>query len=67
MALIDCPCCGNEVSPNASSCPDCGEPIKGLAAVSGGGINLKDPVHFVGVLIVVLFSLAIVSYVMNVE
>ncbi|MDR3149870.1 MAG: zinc ribbon domain-containing protein [Oscillospiraceae bacterium] len=27
MALIVCPGCGNNVSPNASACPNCGEPI----------------------------------------
>lgn len=27
MALIKCPACGNMVSANANSCPNCGEPI----------------------------------------
>ena len=27
MALIKCPECGHDVSPNAVSCPFCGEPI----------------------------------------
>lgn len=26
--LIDCPACGKQVSPNASSCPGCGEPLR---------------------------------------
>ena len=28
MPLIKCPACGNEVSSNAKSCPNCGEPIE---------------------------------------
>ena len=27
MALIKCPSCGRDVSSNATSCPNCGEPI----------------------------------------
>ena len=27
MPLIKCPCCNKEISSNASSCPNCGEPI----------------------------------------
>lgn len=29
MALIKCPMCGKNISPNAESCPGCGEPVKG--------------------------------------
>lgn len=28
MPLIKCPMCGKEISPNAVSCPNCGEPMK---------------------------------------
>lgn len=28
MALITCPSCGKQISPNASTCPGCGEPVK---------------------------------------
>ena len=27
MALIDCPACGRECSPQAASCPHCGQPL----------------------------------------
>ena len=28
MALITCSACGKQISPNASACPGCGEPVK---------------------------------------
>lgn len=28
MALIKCPECGKEISPNATACPNCGQPIR---------------------------------------
>ncbi|WOO43129.1 zinc-ribbon domain-containing protein [Rubellicoccus peritrichatus] len=31
MALISCSDCGKRVSSNAASCPNCGNPIKGVA------------------------------------
>lgn len=32
MALIKCPECGRQVSNQASACPNCGYPIKGLSS-----------------------------------
>lgn len=58
--LIKCPTCGNDVSQNAPSCPHCGEIINQKMTHYTGAINMKDPVHFIGVLIsafVILFIL----------
>ena len=27
MSLVECPSCGKDISPNATSCPGCGEPL----------------------------------------
>lgn len=35
MALVKCPECGKEISSNAESCPNCGNPMKG----QGGGVQ----------------------------
>lgn len=48
--LINCPACGKQVSANAAACPACAEPIKPGRAKTGG-INLRDPVHVVGVVL----------------
>lgn len=32
MALVKCPECGRQVSNQASACPNCGYPIKGLSS-----------------------------------
>lgn len=53
-----CPMCGRSVSPNAAACPGCGEPIA-PAKTNTQGINLKDPLHMVGVIIAVLMLLGI--------
>ena len=53
MALINCPACEKEVSPNAVTCPNCGEPLKDEPTKTIGSINPKDPVHFVGIVIAV--------------
>ena len=36
MALIKCPECGNEVSSSATSCPNCGYPIRETLSVNNG-------------------------------
>lgn len=59
--LINCPACGRPVSCNAAACPACAEPIS-RATANTGRINMRDPVHFIGVVasaIVLLFLLAI--------
>ncbi|MDO8530932.1 MAG: TM2 domain-containing protein [Dehalococcoidia bacterium] len=39
MALIDCPDCGKQVSPEAVSCPGCGRPVKGVGNAAGSVIS----------------------------
>lgn len=56
MSLIKCAACGNEVSIEAAACLKCGHPIK---ATPAGGINMKDPVHIVGVIAVGVILLGI--------
>ncbi len=48
--LCTCPACGRDVSIRAPACPHCGEPFK-LAAANPGGINMRDPIHVIGVVI----------------
>ena len=54
MALIECPECGSEVSSEAAACPKCGHPLR---AKPSGGINMKDPVHAIGVILLVIILL----------
>lgn len=49
MALIKCSECGREVSDKASTCPNCGNPIK-----SKNSFNLKKPILSIVVLLFVL-------------
>ena len=49
MALIKCSECGHEVSNKASTCPNCGNPIK-----LKNGFNLKKPILSIVVLLLVL-------------
>ena len=59
MALITCPECGAEVSSAAAACPKCGHPIK---ATPAGGINAGDPVHMIGIIVVIVILGAIVVF-----
>ena len=45
--MIKCPACSCEVSSQAAACPQCGHLFK-----SAGAINLRDPVHLVGIALV---------------
>ena len=55
--LSKCPSCSREVSSKAASCPHCGHQFK-----APGGINLRDPVHLIGIVIIVLFGVGCVLY-----
>ncbi len=57
MALVKCPECEADVSSEAAACPKCGRPMK---ATPAGGINPRDPVHVLGIIIAVLVGLGIV-------
>lgn len=60
MPLVKCPACGKSVSPNAPACLGCGEPIKSSVEKASGAINLKDPVHVIGLILVGIFILVII-------
>src|ERR1039457_3370046 len=53
--LTSCPSCNAEVSTKADFCPKCGHRFR-----YAGGVNLKDPVHVIGLIICVIFSLAVI-------
>lgn len=55
MGLIQCPTCTKEISDRAPVCIHCGEPIKSTVETAyGGGINLRDPVHVIGIVVCIL-------------
>lgn len=54
--LRKCPTCGSDVSVRAPSCPKCGEPFA-LGAAKVGGVNMRDPVHLIGVVLAVVIAL----------
>jgi hypothetical protein len=56
-----CPTCQNQVSVTANSCPKCGHMFK-----YAGGINLKDPVHIVGLLICAAIIVLVTIYILSV-
>jgi len=59
VTLIKCPECGTEVSSEAAACPKCGHPLQ---AKPSGGINTKDPVHVIGIILVVIILLLAVGF-----
>jgi predicted amidophosphoribosyltransferase len=65
MSLIKCPACGRDVSKNAPSCPGCGEPIKSSVEKASGAINMKDPVHLIGVIFAIAVLLGIILLFVN--
>ena len=56
--LTSCPSCGNDVSTQADTCPKCGHRFK-----YAGGINMKDPVHVLGVGICVVIVVSVIIYI----
>jgi hypothetical protein len=55
--LTKCPSCRAEVSTEAAACPKCGHQFK-----YAGGINLKDPVHVIGLIICALIVVGVAFY-----
>lgn len=39
MALVKCSECGKEISSNAESCPNCGNPMRGQSSDVQGGVR----------------------------
>lgn len=58
--LRNCPACGRDVSARAPACPHCGEPFR-LAAAGAGGINMRDPIHVIGVAIAVIVGIGAIG------
>jgi hypothetical protein len=58
MAMIHCVACGHEVSEQAASCPNCGQPI---ARKSGGGTALKVIGIVAAVVIAIILVIALVA------
>jgi len=48
--LIKCKACGKEVSENAHTCPNCGEPIK----LKGEGRSRCKPLGFAGIAVIAI-------------
>ncbi len=55
-----CPTCGKQISLTATSCPQCGHTFK-----YAGGVNLRDPVHVIGLGVCVLMILMAVIYILS--
>jgi len=55
-----CPTCASRISITANSCPKCGHVFK-----YAGGVNLKDPVHVIGLGICVLIVVLVVIYILS--
>lgn len=59
--LIACPTCGCSVSRNAAACPECGEVINVQMQKPSGAINLRDPVHLIGVILAAIIVLGVIA------
>lgn len=66
MSLVKCKTCEKSISSNASACPSCGEPVdRKVVSKQGGAIDISDPVHLIGVLIVIGLVVSAVYLVFN--
>jgi uncharacterized paraquat-inducible protein A len=60
-SLNKCPSCNSDVSVHAAACPKCGHQFK-----YAGGINLKDPVHVIGLGICALIIIGVIYYILSI-
>jgi DNA-directed RNA polymerase subunit RPC12/RpoP len=58
--ITTCPSCRADVSTEAASCPHCGHQFREL-----GSINTKDPVHVIGIILIVIIVLSILFYILQ--
>jgi predicted amidophosphoribosyltransferase len=67
MSLIKCPECKKDVSSNATTCPECEEPIKKSdeKKAKWRAINTKDPLRFFFFVVAVLLILGIILFVIS--
>jgi predicted amidophosphoribosyltransferase len=64
MPLIKCPACNKDVSSEAPACPACGQPIKSsVEKAAGGAINPRDPVHLLGIILVIGIVIGVILYI----
>lgn len=59
--LFPCPSCGRDVSRAAAACPGCGHQFR-----DPGGINPKDPVHALGLIVVAVIIIGVIWYIVQV-
>jgi DNA-directed RNA polymerase subunit RPC12/RpoP len=65
--LTKCPSCDSDVSTEAAACPKCGHQFVFAGGFKyAGGINLKDPVHRIGLFICVIFLVGVIYYIYSV-
>lgn len=62
--LVKCPTCGRSISQNAAACPGCAEPVIPVRT-NTAGINLKDPVHVLGIFVSVLIVIGTILFVID--
>lgn len=60
-SLTRCPSCRSDVSKMADFCPKCGHRFK-----YAGGVNLKDPVHRIGLGICAIIIISVIYYILSV-
>ena len=60
MGLTACPSCEGQVSIQAALCPKCGHQFK-----TPGSLNLQDPVHLVGLVIIAISVLGGAVYLLR--
>ena len=65
--LIKCPSCQSDVSTEAAACPKCGHQFVYAGGFKhAGGINLRDPVHRIGLGVCVIFIIGVLYYIHSV-
>jgi DNA-directed RNA polymerase subunit RPC12/RpoP len=60
--LTKFPSCESEVSTKAASCPKCGHQFR-----YAGGINLKDPIHVIGLIVCVVIIILVALYIIGIS
>ena len=55
--FISCPTCSESISGKATSCPKCGHQFR-----VPGEVNMGDPVHFIGIMVCILFLVVCVVW-----
>lgn len=59
VTLMKCPACDKQISTAATACPQCGHPFAKATTVSG--IDMKDPVHVLGVIVVAIIVVLVIG------